>query len=91
MGFGDLDFGDLDFGDLYFGDLDFGDLDFGDWGFWLCGVLVIMKCDNIIFINCNLYWMYIVSVVNRFIFIVCRKKICIKMMIMCKKGFSLYI
>lgn len=55
LGLGDLDPGDLDPGDLHPGDLDPGDLDPGDRGSRPGGPPVTMKCDNITFINCNLY------------------------------------
>lgn len=51
----DLGPGDLDPGDLHPGDLDPGDLDPGDRGSRPGGPPVTMKCDNITFINCNLY------------------------------------
>lgn len=41
--------------DLGPGDLDPGDLDPGDRGSRPRGAPVTMKCDNITFINCNLY------------------------------------
>lgn len=46
---------DLGPGDLDPGDLDPGDLDPGDRGSRPRGAPVTMKCDNITFINCNLY------------------------------------
>lgn len=51
----DLGPGDLDPGDLHPGDLDPGDLDPGDRGYRPGRPPVTMKCDNITFINCNLY------------------------------------
>lgn len=51
----DLGPGDLDPGDLQPGDLDPGDLDPGDRGYRPGRPPVTMKCDNITFINCNLY------------------------------------
>lgn len=51
----DLGPGDLDPGDLDPGDLDPGDLDPGDRGYRPGRPPVTMKCDNITFINCNLY------------------------------------
>lgn len=51
----DLGPGDLDPGDLDPGDLHPGDLDPGDRGSRPRGAPVTMKCDNITFINCNLY------------------------------------
>lgn len=46
---------DLGPGDLDPGDIDPGDLDPGDRGSRPRGAPVTMKCDNITFINCNLY------------------------------------
>lgn len=51
----DLGPGDLDPGDLDPGDLHPGDLDPGDRGYRPGRPPVTMKCDNITFINCNLY------------------------------------